>query len=150
MFHAAHFAHVQVYRDANWDGVGQDPWRGNYAPEAAASDRPLIAQFAGDKVEDLVRAAQWIESEVDAVDLNLGCPQKIAKRGHYGAFLLEEQQLIVKLLSAMVKHLKVPVTAKIRLLNTEKETLELAKAIEDTGMYVDKHAYLSHARFLSG
>jgi hypothetical protein len=46
---------------------------------AALSDRPLIAQFAGDNAKELVAAAKFVQHEVDAVDLNLGCPQKIAK-----------------------------------------------------------------------
>lgn len=126
MLHATNFAHVKVFREENWDGLGNGP--------EAAFDRPLIAQFAGDNEDDLVRAAEYIQHEVDAVDLNLGCPQRIAKRGHYGAFLLDEQELVVTLLSHMVRKLNVPVTAKIRLLPNEKETLELAKAIEGTGV----------------
>eukprot|EP00624_Nannochloropsis_granulata_P006388 evm.model.NODE_47479_length_8916_cov_22.181696.1 len=126
MLHAWNFAHVKVFRQENWDGVGNGP--------EAAFDRPLIAQFAGDNADDLVRAAEYIQHEVDAVDLNLGCPQKIARRGHYGAFLLEEQELVVSLLAHMVRKLTVPVTAKIRLLPNERDTLELAKAIEGTGV----------------
>lgn len=126
MLHATNFAHVKVFREENWDGIGNGP--------EAAFDRPLIAQFAGDKADDLVRAAEYIQHEVDAVDLNLGCPQRIARRGHYGAFLLDEQELVVDLLAHMVRKLDVPITAKIRLLPNERDTLELAKAIEGTGV----------------
>jgi len=71
MLHAGNFADVAVYRAENWDGLesyGEDP-------EGPFHDRPLIAQFAGDEPEVLVRAAAHIEHLVDAVDLNLGCPQ---------------------------------------------------------------------------
>lgn len=71
MFHAGHFADVAVYRAENWDGLD------SYGEEGAGDvvDRPLIAQFAGDEPETLVRAAAHVEGRVDAVDLNLGCPQ---------------------------------------------------------------------------
>ena len=53
-------------------------------------DRPLIAQFCGNDEKILLKAAKMIENQVDGIDLNLGCPQNIAKRGNYGAFLLED------------------------------------------------------------
>ncbi len=50
----------------------------------ALVERPLLAQLGGTDAATLVSAAKWIESSglpVDAIDLNLGCPQSCAKRG---------------------------------------------------------------------
>ena len=52
-------------------------------------DRPLVAQFCGNDPATMVKAAKMVEDEVDAIDINLGCPQGIARKGHYGSFLLE-------------------------------------------------------------
>lgn len=42
----------------------------------------------------MAAAAKLVESDCDAIDINLGCPQSIAKRGRYGSFLQEEWQLL--------------------------------------------------------
>lgn len=56
MAHAKNFANVAIYRKETFDGL-EDPL-----------DRPLVAQFAGNDPETLVRAAQFVEHQVDAVD----------------------------------------------------------------------------------
>ena len=48
---------------------------------AELGDRPLLAQLCGDDAETLLNCARAIAPHVDGVDLNLGCPQGIAKRG---------------------------------------------------------------------
>jgi hypothetical protein len=66
---------------------------------AANLDRPLIAQFCANDIHELLRGATLLADKgvCDAVDLNLGCPQGIAKKGHYGAFLMEDWPLIESL-----------------------------------------------------
>jgi tRNA-dihydrouridine synthase len=73
---------------------------------------------------------------VDAVDLNLGCPQGIAKKGRYGSFLMEEWDLIHALIRKLHDHLSVPVTAKFRVYETVEKTVEYARMLEDAGAQI--------------
>lgn len=76
----------------------------NYKQEhftTCPEDRPLVAQLCGNDPETMVKAAKMLENEVDAIDINLGCPQGIARKGHYGSFLLEEPELIEKIVQAL-------------------------------------------------
>ena len=123
MLHSTLFAQEEVYR------------RDNFDPHAA--DRPLVAQFCGDDPATLLAAARHVQGRCDAVDLNLGCPQAIARKGHYGAFLLPERDLVVSLVRALAGGLSVPVTAKIRLLpGPIDETISLALALQEAGCSV--------------
>ena len=98
-----------------------------------AIDRPLFVQFCANSPDDLLQAAKYVQPFCDAVDLNLGCPQGIARKGHYGAFLQEDWDLIYKLINKLHLHLDVPVTAKMRILETKEKTLEYAKLILSAG-----------------
>uniref|UniRef100_A0A673FWZ5 tRNA-dihydrouridine(16/17) synthase [NAD(P)(+)]-like n=2 Tax=Sinocyclocheilus rhinocerous TaxID=307959 RepID=A0A673FWZ5_9TELE len=67
--------HAQVFvRDANYR-------RENLYNELNQDDRPLITQFCANDPEVFIQAALLAQDYCDAIDLNLGCPQMIAKRG---------------------------------------------------------------------
>ncbi|TVY34274.1 tRNA-dihydrouridine(16/17) synthase [NAD(P)(+)] [Lachnellula subtilissima] len=96
-------------------------------------DRPLFVQFCANDPEELLEAARYVAPYCDAVDLNLGCPQGIARKGKYGAFLQEDQDLIFALVNKLHLELTVPVTAKIRILDTREETLAYARKVVQAG-----------------
>ena len=43
----------------------------------------------------------------------MDAPQAIARKGRYGAFLLEEPETVVALVDALARSIAVPVTAKV-------------------------------------
>lgn len=90
--------HAQVFvRDANYR-------KENLYCDVCPEDRPLIVQFCANDPEVFVQAALLAQDYCDAIDLNLGCPQMIAKRGHYGAFLQEEWDLLQRMSELAIYH----------------------------------------------
>ena len=71
-------------------------------------------QFCANDPDVLLAAAKLVEDRCDGVDLNLGCPQRIARRGHYGAFLMDDLPTVKRLVEKLAQNLKVPVTVKAR------------------------------------
>ncbi|KAM4664983.1 tRNA-dihydrouridine(16/17) synthase [NAD(P)(+)]-like [Discoglossus pictus] len=119
--------HAQVFvRDTNYR-------KENLYCEVCPEDRPLIVQFCANDPEVFVQAALLAQDYCDAIDLNLGCPQMIAKRGHYGAYLQEEWDLLERMIQLAHKKLSVPITCKIRVFPEVDKTVTYAKLLEKAG-----------------
>jgi tRNA-dihydrouridine synthase 1 len=146
MFHSKMFSETSKYREAHFQPLKStipsppDDYHSSHFSDSdrhldgnPAFDRPLTVQFCSNDPDDLLKAAKHVAPFCDAVDLNLGCPQGIAKRGKYGAFLQEDPGLIARMIRKLHDELHVPVTAKMRVLETKEKTLEYAKTILDAG-----------------
>lgn len=99
-------------------------------------DRPVIAQFCANDADTFVAAARHVQHAVDGVDLNLGCPQGIARRGRYGSFLQDEWELLHGIVSKAACELDVPVWCKIRIFDDLQRTIDYARMLESAGASV--------------
>lgn len=82
------------------------------------------------------RAALLVENEAAAIDLNLGCPQRIAHAGHFGSYLLQDsdRELVLSIVKAVATTCSKPIFVKIRLLDTVPETIRLCQQLQNAGM----------------
>lgn len=81
-----------------------------------------------------LQAALTLKEDVAAIDLNCGCPKKFSVQGGMGAALLSNPDKLQQILTKLVQHSGMPVTCKIRLLETREKTIELVKMIASTGV----------------
>lgn len=113
-----------------------------FAPELAegsqtANGTPVRLQLLGGAPNCMAEnAARAAELGAPVVDLNFGCPAKIVNRNRGGAILLDDPELLLRIVTAVRRAVpkSVPVTAKMRLgyANTDK-ALDCARALANGG-----------------
>ena len=115
--------------------VEEPAYRYRHFDPTGAEDRPMVAQFAGHDADTLVRAAELCTPHVDGVDLNLGCPQEIARKGRYGAFLIEDEpEIALECTRALCESTAPMVSVKMRLQPTRERTIDTALRLQECGI----------------
>lgn len=105
------------------DHVGE---KGIRAVQIAGADPLLMAQ-----------AAQFnVDNGAQIVDINMGCPAKKVNKKLAGSALLQDPQLVERIVQSVVEAVQVPVTLKIRTgWNTDNRNgVQIAKIAEQNGI----------------
>jgi len=98
---------------------------------------PISVQIAGADPHMLAAAARYnVDNGAEIIDINMGCPAKKICNVMAGSALLQDEQLVGKILDAVVKAVDTPVTLKIRTGwdKQHKNALSIAHIAENSGI----------------
>lgn len=110
--------------------------RTNQLLEIEPEEHPVGAQLFGSDPKIVSEMAKAVaESNVDFIDLNMGCPAPKITRNGEGSALLKRPELIGEIVYATAKALDKPLTVKIRKGFDDESinAVEVAKIIEQAG-----------------
>ncbi len=98
---------------------------------------PISVQIAGADPIMMAQAARYnVEQGAQIIDINMGCPAKKICNTMAGSALLQNEQLVGKILDAVVRAVDTPVTLKIRTGwdKEHKNALVVARIAENAGI----------------
>ncbi len=132
-FGAGHAVSEMIIADTALYARKKSLYRANFDNEIA----PISAQIAGAEPYKLAEAARYqIDNGAQIIDINMGCPAKKVCRKLAGSALLQDEDLVARLLDAAVNAVDAPVTLKTRLgyENGRENILRIAKRAEQAGI----------------
>jgi nifR3 family TIM-barrel protein len=119
------------------EGLVRENQQSHRMMDFAEEELPISIQIFGRDIDHLVEAALMAEARgANIVDINCGCPvPKVVKKGG-GCELMRQPEHLEKMLSAVAKALKVPLTLKIRAGwdDSSRNAVEIAKLAEGAGV----------------
>lgn len=74
------------------------------------------------------------ENDVAAIDINMGCPKEFSIKGGMGVALMADPDKAFNILKTLGDNLAIPVTCKIRILDTQEETLAIVEKLVSSGI----------------
>lgn len=132
-FGAGHAVSEMIIADTALYARQKSLYRANFSGEIA----PISAQVAGAEPDKLAQAVRFqVENGACIVDINMGCPAKKVCRKLAGSALLQDLDLVKRLLDSAVGATDAPVTLKTRLgfENGKENILEVAQIAEQAGI----------------
>ncbi|MFW1664706.1 MULTISPECIES: tRNA dihydrouridine synthase DusB [Acinetobacter] len=132
-FGAGHAVSEMMTADKTLRMTKKSLYRANFDGELA----PISAQIAGSDPEQLAEAARYqVANGAQIVDINMGCPAKKVCNKLAGSALLQDEDLVARILDSVVAAVDVPVTLKTRLgfLNGHENILRVAQRAEQAGI----------------
>ncbi|MEN6670516.1 tRNA dihydrouridine synthase DusB [Psychrobacter sp. B38] len=132
-FGAGHAVSEMIIADTALYARKKSLYRANFDNEIA----PISAQIAGAEPDKLAEAARYqVDNGAQIIDINMGCPAKKVCRRLAGSALLQDEDLVARLLDAAVNAVDVPVTLKTRLgfENGRENILRVARRAEQAGI----------------
>ena len=132
-FGAGHAVSEMMTSDKTLRMSKKSLYRANFDGEIA----PISAQIAGSDPQDLAEAARYqVANGAQIVDINMGCPAKKVCNKLAGSALLQDEDLVARILDTVVNAVDVPVTLKTRLgyLNGHENIMRVAKRAEEAGI----------------
>jgi len=103
----------------------------------AGEPGPIAVQIAGADPQMLAEAARFnVAGGAEIIDINMGCPAKKVCNAAAGSALLSDEDLVAKILEAVVAAVDVPVTLKIRTgpAPGRRNALRVARIAESAGV----------------
>ncbi len=98
---------------------------------------PRSAQIVGTVPDVMAEAARFnVEHGAHIIDINMGCPAKKVCNKAAGSALMQDPDLVKKILNKVVSAVDVPVTLKIRTgwAKSHRNAITIAKIAEDAGV----------------
>lgn len=104
-----------------------------FQTNAEERDR-VVLQLGTADPERAVRVGLMLQADIAALDINMGCPKEFSIKGGMGVALLYKAEKAKEILRRLVEELRIPVTCKIRMLESETATIALVKEFEAIGI----------------
>ncbi|VVB65407.1 tRNA-dihydrouridine synthase B [Candidatus Gugararchaeum adminiculabundum] len=127
--HGADFTTVPLI---NSIAIARTPSRVAALIDANKKEKSVGLQLVGSNPEDFVKATKTIDSAFPSLkffNLNCGCPSERTRDSGGGSALLSRPELVTKILDSMRANTNKPISAKIRLKNSTKDSISFAKTI---------------------